>query len=159
MWWTVVLEKTLESPLDSKEIKSVSLKGNQPWIVIGRTVAKALILILWPPDVKSWLIGKDTDAGKDWRQEEKGRQRMRWLDVIMTQWTWVWASCRRWWRRGKLGMLWSVGSQRVRREWATEQQQQHPWVTHSLVQGICIAIIVSNNTRLEARVECNISLK
>ena len=69
-FWTVVLEKTLESPLDCKEIQSVHRKGNQSWIVIGKTDAKALIL--WPPDVKNWLIGNDTDAGKDWRQEEKG---------------------------------------------------------------------------------------
>ena len=69
---TVVLEKTLESPLDSKEIKQVSLKGNQPWIFIGRTDAEAEAPTLWPPNAKSWLIGKDLDAGKDWRQEEKG---------------------------------------------------------------------------------------
>ena len=69
---TVVLEKTLESPLDSKEIQPVNLKGNQPWIFIGRTDAEAEAPILWPPDVKNWLIGKDPDAGKDWRQEEKG---------------------------------------------------------------------------------------
>ena len=69
---TVVLEKTLESPLDSKEIKLVSLKGNQPWIFIGRTDAEAEAPTLWPPDAKSWLIGKDPDAGKDWREEEKG---------------------------------------------------------------------------------------
>ena len=68
----VVLEKTLESPLDSKEIKPVNPKGNQPWIFIGRTDAKAATLILWPPDVKSQLIRKDPDAGKDWGQEEKG---------------------------------------------------------------------------------------
>ena len=67
---TVVLEKTFESPLDSKEIKPVNLKGNQHWILIGRTDAEALIL--WSPDVKRRLIGKDPDAGKDWRQEEKG---------------------------------------------------------------------------------------
>ena len=67
----VVLEKTLESPLDSKEIKSVNPKGNQPWIIIGRTDAEAEAPLLWPPDVKSWLIGKDPDAGKDWGQEEK----------------------------------------------------------------------------------------
>ena len=66
----VVLEKSLVSPLDSKEIKSVNFKGNQPWIFTGRTDAEAPIL--WPPDVKSWPIGKDRDAGKDWRQEEKG---------------------------------------------------------------------------------------
>ena len=67
----MVLEKTLESPLDSKEIKPVNPKGNQPWIFIGRTDAEAEAPILWPPDVKSRLIGKDPDAGKDWRQKEK----------------------------------------------------------------------------------------
>ena len=67
---TVVLEKTLESPLDCKEIQPVNPKGYQPWIFIGRTDAEAPIL--WPPDVKNWLIGKDLDAGKDWRQEDKG---------------------------------------------------------------------------------------
>ena len=69
---TVELEKTLESPLDSKEIKPANLKGNQPWIFIGRTNTEAEAPILWPPDVKSWLIGKDHDVEKDWGQEEKG---------------------------------------------------------------------------------------
>ena len=69
-FWTVVLVKTLESPLDCKEIKSINPKGNQPWICIGRTDAEALIV--WSPDAKSWLIEKDPGAGKDWRQEEKG---------------------------------------------------------------------------------------
>ena len=68
----VVLEKNLESPLDCKEIKLVNPKGNQSWIFIGRTDAEAEMPILWPPDVKNWLIGKDPDAGKDWRREEKG---------------------------------------------------------------------------------------
>ena len=72
-FWTVVLEKTLKSPLDCKEIKLVNPKGNQSWIFIGRTDAVAETPILWPPDVKNWLIGKDLDARKDWRQEEKGR--------------------------------------------------------------------------------------
>ena len=71
-FWTVVLEKTLESPLNCKEIKPVNPKGNQSWISIGRTDAEAETPILWPPTVKSWLIWKDPDAGKDWRQEEKG---------------------------------------------------------------------------------------
>ena len=70
--WTVVLEKTLESSLDYKEIKPVHPKGNQSWIFIGRVDAETEALILWPPDVKSWLIWKDPDLGKDWRQEEKG---------------------------------------------------------------------------------------
>ena len=68
---TVVLEKTLESPLESKEIKRVNPKGNQSWMFIGRTDAEAEVPILWPPDAKNWLIAKDPDAGKDWRQEEK----------------------------------------------------------------------------------------
>ena len=71
-FWTVVLEKTLESPLDRKEIKPVNSKWDQSWIFIGRADAEAETPILWPPDAKSWLIGKHPDAGKDWRQEEKG---------------------------------------------------------------------------------------
>ena len=81
-FWTVVLEKTLESPLDYKEIQPVHPKGNQSWIFIGRTNAEAETPILWPPDAKSQLIGKDLDSGKDWGQEEKGQQSMRWLDGI-----------------------------------------------------------------------------
>ena len=76
----VVLEQTLESPLDSK-IKPVSTKGNQPWIFIGRTDAEAEASILWPSDAKSQLVGKDPDAGKDWRQRTRGWQRVRWLDM------------------------------------------------------------------------------
>ena len=71
-FWTVVLEKTLESPLDCKEIQPVHPKGGQSWVFIGRTDVEAEAPILWPPDAKSWLIWKDPDAGKDWRQEEKG---------------------------------------------------------------------------------------
>ena len=73
MLWTVALEKTLESPLDCKEIQPVHPKGNQSWIFIGRTDDEAETPILWPPDAKNWLTGKDPDAGKDWRQEEKGK--------------------------------------------------------------------------------------
>ena len=71
-FWTVVLEKTLESPLDFKGIQPVHPKGDQSWVFIGKTGAEAEIPILWPPDAKSWLIWKDPDAGKDWGQEEKG---------------------------------------------------------------------------------------
>ena len=71
-FWTVVLEKALESPLDCKEIKPVNPKGNQSWIFIGRIDAEAEASILWPPDAKTWLIAKDPDAGQDWSQEEKG---------------------------------------------------------------------------------------
>ena len=71
-FWTVVLEKTLESLLDCKEIQPVNHKGSQSWIFIGRTDAEAEIPTLWPPDAKNWLIEKDTDVGQDWRKEEKG---------------------------------------------------------------------------------------
>ena len=71
-FWTVVLEKTLESPLDCKEIQLVHPKGSQSWIFIGRTDSNAEIPVFWPPDTKNWLIGKDPDSGKDWRQEDKG---------------------------------------------------------------------------------------
>ena len=80
--WTVVLEKTLESLLDCKEIQPVHPKGNQTWIFIGRTDAEAETPILWPPYMKNWLIGKHPDAGKDWRLEEQGKLRVRWLDGI-----------------------------------------------------------------------------
>ena len=78
----MVLEKTLESSLDCKDIQPVHPKGNQPWVFFERNDAKAETSVLWPPHAKSWLIGKDSDAGRDWGQEERGRQRMRWLDGI-----------------------------------------------------------------------------
>ena len=82
-FWTVVLEKTLESPLDCKEIQPVHSEGDQPWDFFGRTDAKAETPIFWPPHVKSWLIGKDPDAWKDWgRRRRRGWQRIRWLDGI-----------------------------------------------------------------------------
>ena len=95
-FWTVVLEKTLESPLDCKEIQPANPKGNHSWIFIGRTDVEAETPILWPPDVKSWLTAKDPDAGKDWRQEEKGTAGGwdGWM-ASLTQWTWVWAKFRR----------------------------------------------------------------
>ena len=81
-FWTVVLEKTPESPLDCKEIQLVHPKGNQSWIFIGRTDAEAETPTLWLPDKKNWLTGKDPDTGKDWKQEGRGQQKMRWLDGI-----------------------------------------------------------------------------
>ena len=90
-FWTVVLEKILESPLDCKEIQPVHPKGDQFWIFIGRTDAEVETPILWPPDVKNGLTGKDPDAGKDWEWEEKGDDRgwAGWL-ASPTLWTWVW---------------------------------------------------------------------
>ena len=92
-FWTVVLEKTLESPLDFKEVQPVHPKGNQSWVFIGRTDAKSETPVLWPPYVKSWLIGKDSDAGRDWGQEEKGTTEdemawwHHWLDGREFEWT------------------------------------------------------------------------
>ena len=104
-FWTVVLEKTLESPLDCKEIQPVNLKGNQSWIFIGRTDAEAEARILWPLDSKSWLTGKKrSDAGEDWGQEEKGPTGWDGWMASLTQWTWVWANSARWWRAGMPGV-------------------------------------------------------
>ena len=90
--WTV-LEKTLESPLESKEIQPVHLKGNQSWIFIGRADAEDETPVLWPLNVKNWLIGKDPDAGKDWRQEETGTtedEMVRWLDFMAMSLSKLW---------------------------------------------------------------------
>ena len=104
----VVLEKALENSLDRKEIKPINPEENQSWILIGRTNAEAPIL--WPPDAKNWLIGKDLDAGKGWRQEEKAEGWDGWL-ASLTQWTWVWVNSRSWWWTGRPGVLQSMGSQ------------------------------------------------
>ena len=92
-FWTVVLEKTLESPLDCKEIQPVHPKGDGSWVFIGRTDAEAKTSILWSPDAKSWLIGKDSDAGRDWEEEEKGMTEdemagwHHWLNGSESEWT------------------------------------------------------------------------
>ena len=91
-FWTVVLEKTLESPLDCREIQPVHPKGDQSWIFIGRTDAEAETPVLWPPHVKNWLIGKDPDAGRDWGQEEKGMTGWDGWMASPTQWAWVWVN-------------------------------------------------------------------
>ena len=99
---TVMLEKTLESPLDCKEIQLVNSKGNQSWIFIGRTDAEGETLILWPSDEKNWLIGKDLDAGKDWRQEEESSRGWDGWMASLTWWTWVWVGSGSWWWQGSL---------------------------------------------------------
>ena len=115
--WTVVLEKTLESPLDCKEIQPVHPKGDQSSIFIGRTDAVAETPILRPPDAKSWLIWF-------WERLKAGREGAdRGWDgrmASLTQWTWVWVNSGSWWWTGRPGMLWSTGSQRVGHDWATE---------------------------------------
>ena len=92
-FWTAVLEKTLESPLDCREIQPVHSKWDQPWVFFGRNESKAETPVLWPPHVKSWFIGKDSDAGRDWGQEEKGTTEdemagwLHWLDGHEFAWT------------------------------------------------------------------------
>ena len=118
-FWTVVLEKTLESPLDCKEIQPVHPKGNQSWIFMGRTNAEAETPILWPTDGKNWLIGKDPGFE---RLKAGGERNNRGWDgwmASLTQWTWVWVDSGSWWWARRPGILWFVGSQRVGDHWAT----------------------------------------
>ena len=118
-FWTVVLEKTLQSPLDFKEIQPVHSKRNHSWIFIGRTDAEAKTPILWPLEAKNWLIGKDPDSRKDWRQDG-------WMPSL-TWWTQVWASSGSWWWTRKADMLQSTVSQRVGHDWATEMNYGLFW--------------------------------
>ena len=116
--WTVVLEKTLESPWDYKEIQPVHPKGNHSWVFNRRTDVEAETPILWPPHVKSWLIWKDPE-----RLRAGGEGDDRGWDGWMTsptQWTWVWVDSSSWWWTGRPGVLWFMGSKRVGHDWATE---------------------------------------
>ena len=125
-FWTVVLEKTLDNPLDCKEIQPVHPKGNQSWIFIRRTDAEAEALILWPPHVKSWLIGKDPNAGKDWGQEEKGMtedEMVEWHHPLKGH---EFEQTQRRWRTGKCGVLRSMELQSVGHNWMIGQQQCLP---------------------------------
>ena len=112
--------RLFESPLDCKEIQPVHPKGDQPWDFIGRTYAKAETPVLWPPDVKSWLIGKDPDAGRDWGQDEKATTEWDGWMASLTQWTWVWVNSGSWWWTGRPGALRFMGSERVGHDWAAE---------------------------------------
>ena len=119
-FWTVVLEKTLESPLDCKEIQSVHPKGNQPWIFIGRTDAEAETSILWPPDrplihwKRPWCWERLKAGGE---RDDRGWD--GWM-ASLTQWTWVWVNSRSWWWTGRPGVLRSMELPRVGHNWATE---------------------------------------
>ena len=113
--------RRLESTLDWREIQSVYPKGNQSWIFIGKTDVETETPILWPPDLKSWFIWKDPDAGKDWRREKKGMTEdeiVGWHHRLNGHWVWV--NSGSWWWTGRLGVLQSMGSQRVRHDYANE---------------------------------------
>ena len=119
-FWTVVLEKTLESTLDCKEIQPVHPKGDQSWVFTGRTDVEAETPILWPPDVKKQLIWKDPDAGKDWRQEEKGMTEDKMVGWHRRLNGHEFVNSGSWWWTGRPGVLRSMGSQKVWYDWATE---------------------------------------
>ena len=112
-FWTVVLEKTR----DCKEIQPAHSKGDQFWLFIGGTDVEAETPILWPPDAKNWLIWKDPDAEKNWRQEKGTTEDEM---ASLTRWTWVWASSRSWWWTRKPGVLQPTKLQRVGHHWVTE---------------------------------------
>ena len=131
-FWTVVLEKTLESPMGCKEIQPVHSEGDQPWNFFGRNDAKAEAPVLWPPHVKSWLWcweglgagGEGDDRGWD-----------GWM-ASRTQWTWVWVNSGRWWWTGRPGVLRFMRSQIVRHDWVTELN----WMDYNLRWVLIIAV-------------------
>ena len=136
-FWTVVLEKTFENPLDCKEIQPVNAKGNQFWVFIGRTDAEAETPILWPPDVKNWLWKRP----RCWeRLKAGGKGDDRWWDgwmASLTQWTWVWASSGSWCWTGKPVVLQSMGSQRVGHDWETELNENYRTPRRKLNSYLC----------------------
>ena len=137
--WTGLLEKTLESPLERKEIQSFHPKGNQSWIFVGRIDAEAETPILWPPDVKNWHPGKDPDAAKDWRQQEKGMTEDETL-VFGGQ--------------GGLGVLQSMGLQRVGHDWLTElnwTELNHPDGQNSTLISVGSVLVTASTMGMMGR--------
>ena len=119
-FWIVVLEKTLESPLDCKEIQPVHPKGDQPWVFFGRNDAEAETLVLWSPHAKNWLIGRLgcwEGLGAGGEGDDRGWD--GWM-ASPTRWTWVWVNSRNWWWTGRPGVLQFMVLQRVGHDWATE---------------------------------------
>ena len=133
----LVLEKTLESPLDCKEIQPVHSEGDQPWVFIGRTDAEADTPILWPPHAKSWLTGKDwcwEGLGAGGEGDDRGWD--GWM-ASPTWWTWVWVNSVSWWWTGRPGVLRFMGSQRVGHDWVTELNWTKQKHTYCMTQGSC----------------------
>ena len=135
-FWTVVL-KTLESPLDCKELQPVHSKGDQPWIFFGRNDAKAETPVLWPPHAKSWLIGKDwcwEGSGVGGKGDNRGWD--GWM-ASLTQWTWVWVNSGRWWWTGRPGVLWFMALDMT--EWSN-------WIELNLIfHCIYVSYLYSDN--------------
>ena len=132
-FWTVVLQKTLESPLGCKEIQAVHSNENQSWVFIGRTDTEAETPIFWPPDAKRWLIGKESPCGWE-RLKAGGKGDDRGWDGWMaspTWWTWVWVSSGNWWWTGRPDMLQSMGLTK-RRTWLSNWTEQDPFQAFSL---------------------------
>ena len=133
-FWTVVLGKTLESPLDSKEIQPVHSKGDQSWVFSGRNDAYTETPVLWPPHGKSWLIGKDSDAGRGWGQEEKGTTEddmAGWM-ASPTWRMWVWVNSGSWWWTERPGVLQFMGSQSWTR--LSNWTELNWWIINSIMQ-------------------------
>ena len=140
-FWTLVLEKTLESPLDCKEIQPVHPKGNQSWIFTERTDVEAETPILWPPDAKSWLIWKRPWCWERLRAGGEGEDR-GWDGWIAspTQWTWLWVNSGSWWWTGRPDALQSMGLQRVGHDWVTELNWLRWRLSFSLNSGVWIVV-------------------
>ena len=127
------------------EIQPVNPKGNQSWIFIGRTDNEAETPIFWPPDVKSWLIWKDPDAGEDWGKEEKGMTEDEMASL--TRWTCVWVKSESWWWTGRPGVLWFMESQRIGHNWATELN----W-TLSFTQNPAMCLVQSGHSKKKKKI-------